>query len=625
MKEYQRARERIFTDGLDTFPLDKRIQEDEVCNNIQQRRQIFRLKDSLQSSSENEAMYSEPRPWSSTDSDSSNLNLKPAMTKASSFSGIPVLIRGDSSSSSKSAGRLSNTGSDSCSSVASSTGSLSRSQPPTAATQPTAFPAVSYEPLASSASASYYLLPLDAAGKPAGSVLVNPHTGQPFLNPDGSAVVYSPSVTSQASRCQSSVAPPPAAQPTNHVTAQSLWSVQHPAILTASPNQPFTVQENLSAQFGHMMLVQQASGDVYPLQSPAPPPHQSGYVMPSTGPMFPTASVSQQQMPACYCSPSQFPVSGQLYQPMGSVPYSAQSQIPPAPAQQPGYQTVMPNQQQNYHNMIRCTPPQNQMQGMMVQYPSEPSYQVSVPQQTYQQPVYYSIFPPHQQSAGSSSVGFLPPPRAEQMPLHSTTAPCGSQQIPTQQCSGAPPPAAGGMVMMHLTLPVSQQPQSHSPPQWKHNKYYSSDHTHSQKPGDFYGLEPSQSSPQLGSSSSTHLTNVKSISPSLNTVPIMPHFSRSMVSGQGDMRFPYSPQIRPPLLQAPPTLSSQTPAGIRKLPRKALSADLSVGDAGNPNSVPPDPAELRSSRSSCSSGSAELVKLGAKLCRKVDQSCPVLL
>uniref|UniRef100_A0A671MP09 R3H domain-containing protein 1-like n=1 Tax=Sinocyclocheilus anshuiensis TaxID=1608454 RepID=A0A671MP09_9TELE len=358
-EEYQRARERIFTDGLDTFTLDKRIQEDDVCNNIQQRRQIFRLKDSQsgnsrQSSSENEAMYSEPRPWSSTDSDSSNLNLKPAMTKASSFSGIPVLIRGDSSSSSKSTGRLSN-------------------------------------------------------------------TGQPFLNPDGSAVVYSPSVTSQASRCQSSVAPPPAAQPTNRVTAQ---------------------QENLSAQFGHMMLVQQASGDVYPLQSPAPPPHQSGYVMPSTGPTFPTASVSQQQMPACYCSPSQFPVSGQLYQPMGSVPYSAQSQIPPAPAQQPGYQTVMPNQQQNYQNMIRCTPPQNQMQGMMVQYPSEPSYQVSVPQQTYQQPVYYSIFPPHQQSAGSSSVGFLPPPRAEQMPLHCTTAPCGSQQIPTQQCSGTNPYAS---------------------------------------------------------------------------------------------------------------------------------------------------------------------------------------
>ncbi|KAK9968957.1 hypothetical protein ABG768_027174 [Culter alburnus] len=610
-EEYQKVRERIFADGLDTFPLDQRIQEDEMCNNIQQRRQIFRLKDgrsanSRQSSSENEAKYSEPRPWSSTDSDSSNRNLKPAMTKASSFSGIPVLIRGDSSSSSKSVGRLSK-------------------------------------------------------------------TGQPFLNPDSSAVVYNPSVTSQASRCQSSVAPPPTAhqqhQPTNHVMSQPLWSVQpsalpvqhstvsYPPILTMSPNQQLTVQDNLSAQFSHMMMVRQASADardthtaIYPspvsLQTPAPPPpHQAGYMMPSPGqnmptPAFPaphTATINQQQqqqqsfiqqqMPPCYCSPSQYPVSGQPYRPMGSVPYSGpQSQMPPAPAQPTGYQTVMPNQQQNYQNVIQ--PPQNQtlvssqhsnmgnqMQGMMVQYLSMPSYQVSVPQgapavpqQTYQQPVvshapvpgssiqvYYSIVPPHQQNAVSSSVGFLPPPGAEQMPFHRTSPPCSSQQIPAQQCSGAPPPS-GGMVMMHLALPASQQLQSHSPPQWKHNKYYSSEHTRTQKPSEICCLDTSRSSPQIGSPSISpaqsptpaHLTTVKNIRPSLNTVPIMPHFSRSFVSGQGDVRYPllgqtlqYSPQIRPPLLQAPPMVSSQAPVGIRhagrgrKPHRKALSTDLS--------------------------------------------------
>ncbi|KAL0185118.1 hypothetical protein M9458_020814, partial [Cirrhinus mrigala] len=81
----------------------------------------------------------------------------------------------------------------------------------------------------------------------------------------------------------------------------------------------------------------------------------------------------------------------------------------------------------------------------------------------------------------------------------------------------------------------------------------------------------------------THLTNVKNIRPGLNSLPIMPHFSRSFVSGQGespgavwclsgclcvvvsgDVRYPllgqtlqYSPQIRPPLLQAPPMVSSQ--------------------------------------------------------------------
>lgn len=556
-EEYQKARERIFADGLDTFPLDQRIQEDEMCNNIQQRRQIFRLKDdrsanSRQSSSENEARSSEPRPWSSTDSDSSNRNLKPAMTKASSFSGIPVLTRGDSSSSSKSVGRLSK-------------------------------------------------------------------TGQPFLNPDSSAVVYNPSMTSQASRCQSSVAPPPAAhqqhQPTNHVMSQ----------------------DNLSAQFSHMMMVRQASGDtrdahavVYPspvsLQTPAP--HPAGYMMPSPGqnvPTFPSShattvnqqqSFIQQQMPACYCSPSQYTVSGQPYRPVGSMPYSSpQSQMPTAPSQPPGYQTVMPNQQQNYQNAMQ--PLQNQtlvssqhsnmgsqMQGMMVQYMSVPSYQVSsaVPQQAYHQPVvshapvpassfqvYYSIGPHNQQNAVSSSVGFLPPPGSEQMPYHRTSPPCGSQQIPTQQCSGAPPPS-GGMVMMHLALPASQQLQSHSPPQWKHNKYYE------HKPSEICCLDTSRNSPQICSPSTspaqsptpTHFTNVKNIRPGLNTLPIMPHFSRPFVSGQGDVRYPllghtlqYGPQIRPPLLHAPPMMSSQAPVGIRhagrgrKPHRKALSTDLS--------------------------------------------------
>lgn len=69
-----------------------------------------RSANSLQSSTDNELKYSEPRPWSSTDSDSSLRNLKPAVTKASSFSGISVLTRGDSSGSSKSTGRLSKTG-----------------------------------------------------------------------------------------------------------------------------------------------------------------------------------------------------------------------------------------------------------------------------------------------------------------------------------------------------------------------------------------------------------------------------------------------------------------------------------------------------------------------------------
>ena len=73
-----------------------------------------RSTNSHQSSTENDLKYSEPRPWSSTDSDSSLRNFKPAVTKASSFSGISVLTRGDSSGSSKSISRLSKTGISIC-------------------------------------------------------------------------------------------------------------------------------------------------------------------------------------------------------------------------------------------------------------------------------------------------------------------------------------------------------------------------------------------------------------------------------------------------------------------------------------------------------------------------------
>ncbi|XP_066543000.1 R3H domain-containing protein 1-like isoform X4 [Hoplias malabaricus] len=638
-EEYQRARERIFADGLEVFPFDKRIQEDDACNSTQQRRQIFRLKDgrsgnSRQSSSENEPKYSEPRPWSSTDSDSSNRNLKPAMTKASSFSGISVLIRGDSSSSSKSVGRLSK-------------------------------------------------------------------TGQPFLNPDGSAVVYNPTVAPQASRPQQPLAPPPPPPPpppsgphqhqsSNHVIPQPLWPVQPsaqpvqystvsypPQLLSVSPNQQYTVQDNLSAQFSHMSLVRQPSGEgrdahtaMYPssmvLQAPPPPPpppqQQASYMVPTPGQSVPPPTYStpapapgnqpvmqqqgymqqpMQQMPACYCAPGQYPLSSQQYRPVGTVQYSSpQSQPlpPPPPAQQPGYQTVMPNQQPSYQSMVQQPQSQTlvsgqhsnmgtQMQGMMVQYPSMPSYQVSmpqgsqgVPQQTYQQPiiipnqsshgpmpassiqVYYSVIPPSQQNTISSSVGFLPPPGTEQMPFPRTSSPCNSQQIPAQQCSGVPPPPpGGGMVMMQLTLPPTQQPRPHSPPHWKHNKYHSLDHQRSQKSTDLCSLDTSQSSPQLGSPSPSpaqsptpsHLTNVKNVRPGLTSVPIMPQFSRSFVPGQGDARYPligqplqYSPQVRPPLLHAPPMVSThQGPVGIRhggrgrKPPRKALSTDLSVGEA----------------------------------------------
>ncbi|XP_027604733.1 R3H domain-containing protein 1 isoform X5 [Pipra filicauda] len=466
-EEYQRARERIFAqDSLcsqENYFTDKRIQEEEA-NSTQQRRQILRINketsgrsaNSHQSSTENELKCCEPRPWSSTDSDSSLRNLKPAVTKASSFSGISVLTRGDSSGSSKSTGRLSK-------------------------------------------------------------------TGQPFLNPDGTPVVYNPPMPQQPVRTQvpgppqQPPLPTPAQQqpPANPVLSQPLRALQPsqpvqysavsfpPPLLPASSTQQYSVQDNLGSQFSHLSLSRQP-----PAEAAEPPsalfqstvvlqPQQPGYILTAAPPPPPSAQpvsapgysasshpvtqpVLQQQgyvqqpvpqMPACYCAPGQYPHSSPQYRPV-SVHYNAQQNQPLAqPPQQTGYQ-ILPNQQQNYQGLVGVQQSQNQnlvsgqhnnvgnqIQGVIVPYPSVPSYQVSVPQgsqavpqQTYQQPViipsqsnqglpttgmpvYYSVIPSGQQNNLSSSVGYLQPPGSEQIQFPRTSSPCNSQQLQGQQCA----------------------------------------------------------------------------------------------------------------------------------------------------------------------------------------------
>ncbi|XP_067116342.1 R3H domain-containing protein 1 isoform X3 [Osmerus mordax] len=589
-EEYQRARDRIFAQDGDHFHLDRRMHEEEACISTQQRRQIFRLRDgrsanSRQSSSENEPKYSDPRPWSSTDSDSSNRNLRPAMTKASSFSGISVLIRGDSTASSKSTG----------------TGRLSK-------------------------------------------------TGQPFVNPDGSPVVYNPS--SSSSQQARTHQPPPPAPAALHPPANHLLSQQ---------------QDGLGAQFSHMSLVRQASGEapdphtaMYPTQVVLQAPQQqAGFMLgpPGQAQAYPTPGhpMSQpvmqqqtyiqqpvQQMTTCYCAPAQYSHSNQHYRPVTPVHYNnPQSQPQPLPPQPTAYQTVMPNPPQTYQSVMglqQAANPNlvggqqqhsimgNQMQGMMVQYPSMPSYQQvsmpqgspSMPQQAYPQPmvlsshssqgpvpmtsmqVYYSMMPPNQPGTVSSTVGFLPPPGSEQMQFPRASSPCGSQQHPGQQCSGMhPPPHGSGMVMMQLALPPNHQPRAHSPPQWKHNKYYSLDHQRSQRSMEITPPDNSQNSPASSPApppTSAHLTSMKNPRASMAPIPIMTHhFPRHFGPGQGDARFPllgqplqYNPSIRPPLLHGTHMFPGhQGPMGVRhggrgrKPTRKSLSTDLSVGEPVN--------------------------------------------
>ncbi|XP_059123135.1 cAMP-regulated phosphoprotein 21 isoform X10 [Peromyscus eremicus] len=375
-------------------------QESLFLDNRGNRDSSGRTSGSRQSSSETELRWSDQqRAWSSTDSDSSNRNLKPTMTKTASFGGITVLTRGDSTSSTRSAGKLSKTGSESSSSAGSS-GSLSRTHPPlqsTALTSSVAAGSPGCMPYSENgmggqvtpSSTSYILLPLETAtGIPPGSILLNPHTGQPFVNPDGTPAIYNPPGSQQTLRGsvggqpqqppqQPSPQPqqqvqPPQPQMAGPLVTQSVQglqpspqSVQYPAVsfpaqhlLPVSPTQHFPLREEVAAQFSQLSMSRQSSGDtpeppsgtVYPgslMPQPAQPP---SYVITSAGQQLSTGGfsdsgppISQQvlqappspqgfvqqpapaQMPVYYYPSGQYPTSTtQQYRPLASVQYSAQ-------------------------------------------------------------------------------------------------------------------------------------------------------------------------------------------------------------------------------------------------------------------------------------------------------------
>ncbi|NWR16918.1 R3HD1 protein, partial [Emberiza fucata] len=707
-EEYQRARERIFAqDSLcsqENYFTDKRIQEEET-NSTQQRRQILRINKEASGRSTNSHQSStetEPRPWSSTDSDSSLRNLKPAVTKASSFSGISVLSRGDSSGSSKSTGRLSKTGSESSSSVGSSTGSLSHSQQPLpvpALSQPSpgtpaVYPTVSSSnslsfdggmsgQVAPAAGSSFFLLPLEAAGIPPGSVLVNPQTGQPFLNPDGTPVVYNPPLPQQPVRSQvPGAAPQPALpSPSQHQPGAN------PILSQEGDTAPQISRPEGGKRGGAPGAGAEPAawgGDCCEADPPTEAhegswwskyPPCSPWSIPQ--PVLPQQGYVQQpvpQMPPCYCSPSQYPHSSQQYRPV-SVHYSTQqSQALPQPGQQTGYQ-ILPNQQQNYQGLVGVQQSQNQnlvsgqhnnignqIQGVIVPYPSVPSYQVSVPQgsqavpqQTYQQPViipsqssqglpttgmpvYYSVIPSGQQNNLSSSVGYLQPPGSEQIQFPRTSSPCNSQQLQGQQCAAvAAPPPAGGVVMMQLNVPGSAAPRNPSPPQRRAGKYYC-EHPRGHKGTEISTLDgAAQHSPQLGSPATSpaqspapaQLSNMKNIRPTLTPLSIVSQFSRPFVPGQGDARYPLLGQplqYNPSLLRGQVT-SQQCQPGNRhgnrgkKPAKKAASADLGAGEpvVGKVLEITELPEGI--TRMEAEKLFGELLKVGAKIRWLRDSQC----
>ncbi|OXB83224.1 UNVERIFIED_CONTAM: hypothetical protein H355_001976, partial [Colinus virginianus] len=296
---------------------------------------------------------------------------------------ITVLTRGDSSSSNRSTGKLSKTGSESSSSAGSS-GSLSRIHQPlqsaplvpglTASNSGSvSYPENGMSGQVAPSNTSYIILPLEAAGIPPGSILLNPHTGQPFVNPDGTPAIYNPPSSQPTMRSQmvgqsqqqpSSQQPQQVQQPqqqmASHLVTQpvqamqpSSQSVQYPAVsyppqhlLPVSPTQQFSVvlktfvfsfllswRDDMTTQFNQMSLSRQSSGDnpespsgpVYPSPILQQPAQQTGYIM---------ASPTQQLPPGGFTG-SGPPVSQQVLQP--PPPPQGFVQQPPPPAQMPVY------------------------------------------------------------------------------------------------------------------------------------------------------------------------------------------------------------------------------------------------------------------------------------------------
>uniref|UniRef100_A0A674HPP7 R3H domain containing 2 n=8 Tax=Neoaves TaxID=3078114 RepID=A0A674HPP7_TAEGU len=582
---------------------------------------LSRASGSRQSSTESEIKSLEPRPWSSTDSDGSIRSLRPPVTKASSFSGISILTRGDSIGSSKgsTASRTSRAGlvlgaPEACSQPPSSQpgrGLLPCSAPPPPP-QPPGLPPAQQQPAMSS-----------------------PMMSQPV--PALQPVPYSPSSCPQV-------------------------------LLPVSPPQQYNLADELSSPFGQISLSRQGSTEapdpssgMFQSSLISQHPQQTGFIMATPGQPIPTSSYSAsghtaptqqvlqpqgyiqppQQIQVSYYPPGQYPNSSQQYRPL-SHPVAYSSQRPqqlPQQSQQPGLQPMMSNQQQTYQGVVgvqQAQPPGllssqrsgmgSQMQGLMVQYTPLPSYQVpmasesqNVVQQPFQQPVlvpasqsvqgglqaggvpiYYSVIPTAQQNGTSPSVGFLQPPGSEQYQMPQSPAPCSPPQM-QQQYSGVSP-SGPGVVVMQLNVPNGPQaPQNPPVVQWSHCKYYSLEQR-GQKPGDLYNPDTSaQASTQLNSpiTSPTQsptpspVTNLNSVCTGLSPLPVLTQFPRPMGPAQGDGRYSLLGQplqynlslCPPPLLHNQPSYTGhQGQTGMKHGNRskrqalKSASTDLGTSD-----------------------------------------------
>ncbi|XP_032276906.1 R3H domain-containing protein 2 isoform X12 [Phoca vitulina] len=575
---------------------DNQTGQNGYLNDIRGNREgLSRTSSSRQSSTDSELKSLEPRPWSSTDSDGSVRSMRPPVTKASSFSGISILTRGDSIGSSKggSAGRISRPGMalgapEVCNQVTSSQ-SVRGLLPCTGQQQPQQpqLPALPPTPQQQPPLNNHMISQADDLSNPFGQMSLSRQGSTEAADP--SSALFQPPLISQ--------------------------HPQQTSFIMASTGQPLPTSN-------------------YSPSSHAPPTQQ---VLPPQGYMQPP-----QQIQVSYYPPGQYPNSNQQYRPLSHpVAYSPQrGQQLPQPSQQPGLQPMMPNQQQAaYQGMIGVQQPQNQgllsnqrssmggqMQGLVVQYTPLPSYQVpvgndsqNVVQPPFQQPmlvpasqsvqgglpaggvpVYYSVIPPAQQNGTSPSVGFLQPPGSEQYQMPQSPSPCSPPQMP-QQYSGVSP-SGPGVVVMQLNVPNGPQPpQNPSMVQWSHCKYYSMDQR-GQKPGDLYNPDSSpQANTQMSSSPVTSptqspapspVTSLSSVCTGLSPLPVLTQFPRPGGPAQGDGRYSllgqplqYNLSICPPLLHGQSTYTvHQGQSGLKHGNRskrqalKSASTDLGTTD-----------------------------------------------
>ncbi|XP_078661194.1 R3H domain-containing protein 1-like isoform X2 [Branchiostoma floridae x Branchiostoma belcheri] len=438
-EEYEKARARIFNQDVSiSFPQSTSSVDTDSG---------FRSRSSRQSSQEDTPRWHDyGRPWSSTDSDTSTNRIqRPTVTKASSFGGTPMLARGDSGDrSGRGSGKLSKQGSDASGSIARSQTlgmqpSISISYPTSVSTTQVTWSggseASSVPSFSGTGTGTGVLWAVsDISQIPPGSVLINPQTGQPFVNADGSPVIFQPQMVAQQQPMRGQQQPQAQAQ--QQMSTQP--SPQQPIIYTSYVPQ----QQQMVQGQGQYVVGEESQGQ---LGDMTPQFQQLNISRQSSGDSAVELSSPQQGQHPMYAAQGQFLTSP--VQPPAPYQHSQAQQVM---GQQPFVQGGMQQPTGDGGYIVYCP--------VQVGYPApQPAYMGSDPQFGDQQQYIGSEPGPNQ-----VPVYFLPPNQLPQgfravVPMY--VAPAQQQQ--QQQASGQQVPLPSGQYsqQQHTLLSPQQVPQ----------------------------------------------------------------------------------------------------------------------------------------------------------------------